>query len=179
MAEAKLTTTVIGPDTHIKGEMVFDSTARILGTFEGRIVAKGEVQIGEGAACKASVEGTNVIVDGVIEGDVTARERVQLNTRARVIGDVTATTLVVAEGASFVGHCRVGGDAGAKAPHPKAADNTGLSPDVRRARAAGSIQSRPADLEATLAGLEARLSGLTRSRPAESAHSNGRDEHED
>jgi cytoskeletal protein CcmA (bactofilin family) len=180
MAEGKLTTTVIGPDTHIKGEMIFDSTARILGTFEGRIVAKGEVQIGEGAACKASVEGSNVIVDGIVEGDITARERVQLNTRARVIGDVTATTLVVAEGASFVGHCRVGGDVGtAAAPNPKAADNTAMSPDARRARAAGSIQSRPADLEATLAGLEARLSGLTRSRPAESAHSNGRDPHED
>ncbi len=178
MAEAKLTTTVIGPDTHIKGEMVFDSTARILGTFEGRIVAKGEVQIGEGAACKASVEGSNVIVDGVIEGDVTARDRVQLNNRARVIGDVTATTLVVAEGASFVGHCRVGGEAGGRAAAPKAADNSALTPDARRARAAGGVQSRPADLEATLAGLEARLSGLTRSRPAES-HSNGRDPHED
>lgn len=179
MAEAKLTTTVIGPDTHIKGEMIFDSTARILGTFEGRIVAKGEVQIGEGAACKASVEGSNVIVDGVIEGDVTARDRVQLNTRARVIGDVTATTLVVAEGASFVGHCRVGGEGGGKAPASKAVDHSGMSPDARRARAAGSVQSRPADLEATLAGLEARLSGLTRSRPAESGHSNGRDPHED
>ncbi len=182
MAEAKLTTTVIGPDTHIKGEMVFDSTARILGTFEGRIVAKGEVQIGEGAACKASVEGSNVIVDGILEGDVTARDRVQLNAQARVIGDVTATTLVVAEGASFVGHCRVGGEAGqggGKSSQTKAADNTSLSPDARRARAAGSVQSRPADLEATLAGLEARLSGLTRSRPAESAHSNGRDDRED
>ena len=178
MPEAKLTTTVIGPDTHIKGEMVFDSTARILGTFEGRIVAKGEVQIGEGAACKASIEGSNVIVDGVVEGDVTARERVQLNNRARVIGDVTATTLVVAEGASFVGHCRVGGEAGKGAP-PKVADNTALSPDARRARAASPVQSRPADLEATLAGLEARLSGLTRSRPTESASSNGRDPHED
>lgn len=180
MAEGKLTTTVIGPDTHIKGEMIFDSTARILGTFEGRIVAKGEVQIGEGAACKASIEGSNVIVDGVVEGDITAGDRVQLNTRARVIGDVAATTLVVAEGASFVGHCRVGGDAGAAAaPQTKAADNTAMSPDARRARAAGSVQSRPADLEATLAGLEARLSGLTRSRPAESAHSNGRDPRED
>ena len=180
MADGKLTTTVIGPDTHIKGEMIFDSTARILGTFEGRIVAKGEVQIGEGAACKASVEGSNVIVDGVVEGDVTARDRVQLNNRARVIGDVTATTLVVAEGASFVGHCRVGGEAGSsKNPQGKAVDHSSMSPDARRARAAGSVQSRPADLEATLAGLEARLSGLTRSRPAESGHSNGRDPHED
>ena len=66
--------TVIGPDTHIKGEMVFDSTARILGTFEGKIIAKGEVQIGDGACCKASVEGISVVVDGLIEGDVLARE---------------------------------------------------------------------------------------------------------
>ncbi len=179
MTEGKQTTTVIGPDTHIKGEMIFDSTARILGTFEGRIVAKGEVQIGEGAACKASVEGSSVLIDGVVEGDVTARDRVHLNTRARVIGDVTATTLVVAEGASFVGHCRVGGEASGKQAQPKAADHSSMSPDARRARAAGSVQGRPADLEATLAGLEARLSGLTRMRPAEVGHSNGRDPHED
>ena len=37
-----------------KGEMVFDSSARILGTFEGRITG-GEVEIGEGAGCKASI----------------------------------------------------------------------------------------------------------------------------
>src|SRR4051812_28095255 len=111
MAEpTRNTTTVIGPDTHIKGEMVFDSTARILGTFEGRVIAKGEVQIGEGAQCKATVEGTTVVVDGLVEGDVQARERVQLNAKARVIGDIVSATLVVAEGASFTGHCRVGAD---------------------------------------------------------------------
>jgi cytoskeletal protein CcmA (bactofilin family) len=159
-AQPPQTTTVIGPDTHIKGEMVFDSTARILGTFEGRIVAKGEVQIGEGAACKAAVEGATVIVDGVIEGDVQARERVQLNSKARVIGDVVATTLVVAEGASFHGHCHVGADA-AKG---KAA---GTGTDARAGRPApaapaqATVQSH-GDIEATLAGLEARLSGMSR-----------------
>src|SRR6185369_13816892 len=110
MADTTRTTTVIGPDTHIKGEMVFDTTARILGTFEGRVIAKGEIQIGEGAQCKAAVEGGTVIVDGLIEGDVQARERVQLNAKARVIGDIISATLVVAEGASFTGHCRVGAD---------------------------------------------------------------------
>jgi cytoskeletal protein CcmA (bactofilin family) len=157
------TTTVIGPDTHIKGEMVFDSTARILGTFEGRIIAKGEVQIGEGAACKAAVEGATVIVDGVIEGDVMARERVQLNSKARVIGDVVATTLVVAEGASFHGHCRVGADAArAKAPATGTDARAG-----RPAPQATPVQTtvpagKPNEIEATLAGLEARLNGMSR-----------------
>lgn len=155
------TTTVIGPDTHIKGEMVFDSTARILGTFEGRVIAKGEVQIGEGATCKAAVEGTTVVVDGLIEGDVTARERVQLNSKARVIGDIVSNTLVVAEGASFNGHCRVGADA---VKNAKIAQAGQTNDAARRSREAGGpqVQGSKTELEATLAGLEARLSGMNR-----------------
>ncbi len=149
------TTTVIGPDTHIKGEMVFDSTARILGTFEGRIVAKGEVQIGEGAACKAAVEGATVIVDGTVEGDVQARERVQLNSKARVIGDIVATTLVVADGASFHGHCRVGAEA-------RGGGKAGGSTQQPRTAAQPQVQAKPSEIEATLAGLEARLNGMSR-----------------
>lgn len=149
------TTTVIGPDTHIKGEMVFDSTARILGTFEGRIVAKGEVQIGEGAACKAAVEGATVIVDGTVEGDVQARERVQLNSKARVIGDIVATTLVVADGASFHGHCRVGAEA-------RGGGKAGGSAQQPRTATQPQVQAKPSEIEATLAGLEARLNGMSR-----------------
>jgi cytoskeletal protein CcmA (bactofilin family) len=159
MADMNKTTTVIGPDTHIKGEMVFDSTARILGTFEGRVIAKGEIQIGEGAACKAAVEGATVIVDGLIEGDVQARERVQLNAKARVIGDITSTTLVVAEGASFTGNCRVGSDA------VKGARGTTGADAAKRSREAGApvvTSGKPTELESTLAGLEARLASARR-----------------
>lgn len=109
MSEAQ--TTVIGRDAKIKGEMTFEQSARILGTFEGKITAKGDVQVGEGAVCRASVEATTVMVDGLIEGDVMARERVELTAKARVKGDLCAGALVVADGASFVGHCRVGPDA--------------------------------------------------------------------
>lgn len=162
MADINKTTTVIGPDTHIKGEMVFDSTARILGTFEGRVIAKGEIQIGEGAACKAAVEGGVVIVDGLIEGDVQARERVQLNSKARVIGDIIATTLVVSEGASFTGNCRVGADVIKGARSGSGADA------AKRSREAGApiASNKPTELESTLAGLEARLASAR--RPAES-----------
>jgi cytoskeletal protein CcmA (bactofilin family) len=156
------TTTVIGPDTHIKGEMHFDSTARILGTFEGRVTAKGEIQVGEGAVCKAAVEATTIIVDGQVEGDVVARERVTLNSKARVIGDVVSTTLVVAEGASFTGHVRVGADAHAAGTEKR----TGTTTTTGRPTGSTANVStpKPAELEATLAGLEARLSGMGRNR---------------
>jgi len=112
MAESTNNTTVIGADTHIKGDMTFDGTARILGSFEGSISAKGELQIAESARCKAAVEAGKVLVDGSVEGNLTARERVELTAKARVKGDLVTSRLVVAEGASFVGHCTVGPDVG-------------------------------------------------------------------
>lgn len=111
MAEQTNQTTIIGADTHIKGEMSFDNTARLLGTFEGKIAAKGELHVADGASCRAEVEASRVNVDGSVEGDVTARERVQLNAKATMRGDLVAAKLVVAEGATFVGHVTVGPDA--------------------------------------------------------------------
>lgn len=103
--------TVIGPDTKIKGEMTFERTARILGRLEGRVSTQGELQIGASAHCEAALEAGTVIVDGLVDGDIVARERIQLNGSARVNGDVVAEKLIVAEGASFSGHCRVGPEA--------------------------------------------------------------------
>jgi cytoskeletal protein CcmA (bactofilin family) len=110
MAEPN-TTTVIGADTHIKGDMRFESTARILGTFEGTIEAKGELQVANGASCKAAVEAMKVLVDGDVDGNLTAKERVELTSKAKMKGDLVAARLVVAEGASFTGHVKVGPDA--------------------------------------------------------------------
>lgn len=115
MAEPITQTTVIGPDTQIKGEMTFEGSAKILGKFDGKIVSKGEVQIGQGAVCKATIEASTVIVDGEVAGNITARERVKLNASAKVTGDMVAKTLIVAEGAAFQGQYQVGAEAIEKA----------------------------------------------------------------
>jgi cytoskeletal protein CcmA (bactofilin family) len=115
----KTTTTVIGADTTIKGEMTFDGVARILGTVEGKIVAKGELQVASGASCIAEIEAGTITVDGNVSGNVTAHDRLELNAKASIRGDVVASRLIVAEGATFEGHCRVGtanGKAGAARP---------------------------------------------------------------
>src|SRR6202007_3041703 len=104
-------TTVIGSDTHIKGDMTFESTARILGTFEGRIVTKGECQIAEGASCRATIEASKVLLDASVEGNVTARDRMELTGKAKLKGDLIATRLVIAAGAALNGHVSVGPEA--------------------------------------------------------------------
>jgi cytoskeletal protein CcmA (bactofilin family) len=116
MAESEVQVTVIGRDAKFKGEMSFDHSARILGQFEGKIIAGGEVHVSDGALCKASIDARTVVIDGVVEGDVLARERLQLTSKAKVKGDINAAAFVVQEGASFTGQCRVGPSAAARAP---------------------------------------------------------------
>ena len=131
--------TVIGPDTHIKGDMTFDSTARILGSFEGRIAAKGELQIADSALCKAAVEAGKISIDGQVEGNITARDRVELTAKARVKGDLIATKLVVADGASFVGHVTVGPEA-AKAAKPMELE---IKPMAGAPHSAPRVETKP------------------------------------
>jgi cytoskeletal protein CcmA (bactofilin family) len=91
--------------------MTFESSAQILGKFEGSITSNGDLQIANGAACVAQVKANRITVDGTVEGDVVGRERVKLNAGATVRGDIVAAKLAVEEGATFVGHCSVGADA--------------------------------------------------------------------
>jgi cytoskeletal protein CcmA (bactofilin family) len=117
MADTVAQTTVIGTGTHIKGEMSFEGSARLLGSFEGKISAKGELQIADGASCKAAVDAGTITIDGSVEGNVTARERVELTARAKMKGDLVAAKLLVAEGATFTGHVTVGPEAAKHSGH--------------------------------------------------------------
>lgn len=102
--------TVIGPGTTIKGELIFTQSAQVLGKIEGKVVAENDLVVGEQATCDAEVIAGTALVDGTITGNITVKDRIQLNRSARVQGDLVAKTLMVAEGASYTGHCKVGSD---------------------------------------------------------------------
>lgn len=79
MPEPDKETTVIGSDTHITGEMSFKRNARIVGTFEGKVKGEGDLRVAENATCKAEVESNSITVDGKVEGNLVARDKLQLS----------------------------------------------------------------------------------------------------
>ncbi len=115
MADAKKTTdtpTVIGSDAVFKGELTFQGSVQIDGTFEGGIQSAGTVYVSRKGKVKAEVRAGSIELDGVISGNVVASERVQLNSSGKLMGDLKAKTMQVQEGATFVGRCEVGPGAG-------------------------------------------------------------------
>src|SRR5262245_16749373 len=101
------TPTVVGPGARFKGELTINGGGNILGDFEGAITGTGVLHVAHGANVLASIEADTVLIDGAVEGNITARDRVELGSKARLVGDVNAGALAVAVGASFSGRVNV------------------------------------------------------------------------
>lgn len=100
--------TIIGADANFKGDLSFDSAAKLLGKFEGSITSKGRVHIADGSKCTATVKAKEVSVEGQVDGNVEATDRLELKPKGSIVGDIVASRMVMADGASIDGHCRIG-----------------------------------------------------------------------
>jgi cytoskeletal protein CcmA (bactofilin family) len=114
MADNQEYSTIIGADANFKGELTFESAAKFLGKIEGSIASKGKVLVGDGARCKATFKAKEISVEGDIEGNVEAGDRVELKPKGSIVGDIVASRMTMADGASIDGHCRIGVNGAAK-----------------------------------------------------------------
>lgn len=94
--------------SRVTGQLAFEGSARIDGSIEGEILCHGTLTIGEGADVRAKISSQVVIVRGKVEGDVTAKEKVELVAPARLFGNVTTPRLIITEGVVFDGDCSMG-----------------------------------------------------------------------
>ena len=94
--------------SRVSGQLSFQGPARIDGFVEGEIQCQGPVTVGEGAELRARISGQIVVIQGKVEGNVTAKERVELLAPARLIGNVSAPRLIIKDGVVFDGDCSMG-----------------------------------------------------------------------
>ena len=98
-------------DVEIKGTIKFSHILKIDGKFEGEMITdEGDVIVGKTGSIKANIKVKNAIIEGHVDGNIVASEKVELKERAQLIGDLKARTLVIEEGVVFVGKCNVNPD---------------------------------------------------------------------
>src|SRR5688500_15242046 len=66
--------------SRITGQLAFEGSVRIDGSVEGEIRCHETLTIGEGAEVRARISSRVVIIRGKVEGNVTAKDRVELLT---------------------------------------------------------------------------------------------------
>jgi len=104
------TATVIGQGIHVQGEITGSASIEVWGSIEGISGTEGLFWVREGGTVRGEVAATNVVVEGEVDGRISAEKKVELRPTCKVRGDVAAKTVAMAEGAFFEGRISMNGD---------------------------------------------------------------------
>ena len=77
-------------------------STRIDGVLEGKIVSESSVIIGENGIVRGDITAVEILIAGVVYGNLVAKERIEMTSTGRILGDLITKTLVIDEGASKV-----------------------------------------------------------------------------
>lgn len=96
--------TLIGKGIVVDGEITGTAPVTVEGTVKGRIDLDSTVIVAPSGLVEADVLSDEVEINGQVTGNVTARERAEIKTDGRMIGDIKAPRILIADGAGFKGH---------------------------------------------------------------------------
>jgi cytoskeletal protein CcmA (bactofilin family) len=99
---------ILGPTLYFKGDLSADEDLLIQGRVEGSVTHTQRLTIGSQGTVKANIKAQLIVVEGTVEGDLTAEKSIFVKETARVCGNMVAPTVSILEGASFSGNIDMG-----------------------------------------------------------------------
>src|SRR5664279_4846427 len=98
---------ILNADVEIKGTLKFAGELTFDGKLDGDINSDGVLNLGDNAVVKGNLNVNAVVVRGKVNGNVTAKEKIEIKTKAELFGDIRSPKLVIEEGVTFVGKSEV------------------------------------------------------------------------
>ena len=96
----------IGANSTFKGDIDTKGTLRVDGIVEGNIAADWVV-LGEKSHVKGDITARGIVVGGRVDGNVKAKEIVEIKNKGQLFGEIFTGKLVVVEGGIFDGRSRM------------------------------------------------------------------------
>ncbi|TXD39529.1 hypothetical protein FRC98_02360 [Lujinxingia vulgaris] len=103
--------TIIGAQTQVSGRISGDADLSVEGRVDGTIELSETLTIAEGGVVTGTVRARQVIIEGFVDGEVSAEERVVLSATARAVANILAPLVEMADGAQLRGELNIGVDA--------------------------------------------------------------------
>jgi cytoskeletal protein CcmA (bactofilin family) len=108
--DGEKTATVLGPTVEIEGEIEGEEDLVIQGRIQGKIVSRKDLTVDSSGKVEASITTKNLAVSGMLVGNVTATDKVEVRREGKMVGDIKAPRVVIADGAKFKGNIEMGVD---------------------------------------------------------------------
>ncbi len=98
---------VIGPDVEITGNIKCESNIQLHGKLNGDLTCGALASIGKASVIKGNVSTENISLAGQLNGNIAAKDKIELKAAARLHGDIRAKRLTVEDGVTFIGKVEV------------------------------------------------------------------------
>lgn len=98
---------VLNSDVELKGSLKFVGELTFDGKLDGDISSEGTLLLGDNAVVKGTIDVGTVVVKGKVNGNVIAKDKIEIKAKTELFGDIRAAKLVIEEGVTFVGKSEV------------------------------------------------------------------------
>ncbi len=96
----------IGSGTVLTGETTFQAMLRVDGHLTGRVSSEdGTLIMGSTGRIDANIQVAAATINGTVNGDIVATERLELGRTAHVVGNIQTPRLLMDDGAILEGNC--------------------------------------------------------------------------
>lgn len=93
----------LGSGSRLEGALNTESSVRVDGVVKGKLICKNTLTVGINGEIEGEIEAKNAIIGGKIKGKIIVTEKLVLESKAVLIGDLKASKLIIDEGAVFDG----------------------------------------------------------------------------
>ena len=100
--------TIISNGVKLEGKITTSGSIRVDGEIQGDIISQSNVTIGENAQVNGKINASVIDIGGKVSGSVSAKEKLVLESKANLKGDIFTKILVVEAGAKFDGKSKMG-----------------------------------------------------------------------
>lgn len=107
--KSKVTTfdSIVGKNSLFEGNISCEGGIRIDGKVKGNIIVNGDILIGKTGNVFGNISGEHIHLAGIVEGNIEARGILNIQSTAKLLGDVEVKSFVADEGAVFEGNCKM------------------------------------------------------------------------
>jgi len=109
--------TIISNGVKLEGKITSGGSIRVDGTIVGDVVTQGNVTVGEHGDVNGQINAGIITIGGKVVGSVNAKEKMVLESKANLKGDIFTKILVVEAGAKFDGKSNMGDVKGMSSPN--------------------------------------------------------------
>lgn len=96
--------TVLGRSVVVRGEMSGQEDLLLEGKVDGQInLPDHSLTIGPTGQVKAEIHARQVTIHGAVDGNVTARDKIEIGKSGRVVGDLVTAAIAIEEGGYLKG----------------------------------------------------------------------------